>query len=302
MSKRGHSRKHLKVTPSAAGDQIRAAALAYERDGQHEHAAGMRQGADLADKIGTGGLQDKLDFALKQIDEAIRVLATVHTMRQDDTAPTIKFDVEGTRPRRHTPLLDPPPPREIPLVSPGANKPGPRALTPDHDPSGPQPMPSMTPCERAILSVLKAKGQPTTRAQLLILSGYRDSGGFVKAIAILRGAGYIISPSSGLFIITPLGSDIIGHVEPLPTGPDSVRYWTTELGPCPGAILQVLAKHYPHGIDRESLARAAGEIANGQPYSAQSGGFVKAIGILRKLKLVEKRHLCATEALMTAGE
>ncbi len=290
------ARKSLNATPSAAGNQIRGIALGYDKSGQHEHAAGMRQAADIADKLGTGGVQDQLDYALKQIDEAIRVLSTVRSkVRAAGAIPSdviVKADVEGTPVRGKRKLSST---RADRLPSSMLNAP---IGYPEPTPTNGASKPILSACERAILTALKARGRPTSKVQLGILARYRHtSGSFNKALADLRPE-YIDLVSPSIYTITKTGEDIIGHVAPLPSGAEAVAFWAEELGACAGAILKVVYKAHPNEVDAESLAQAAGELVNGVPYSARSGSFNKALADLRKLELMV--GLRASDELMAA--
>ena len=153
-------------------------------------------------------------------------------------------------------------------------------------------LPGMSECEHAILRVLVARGKPSTRAQVAILSEYSSrSGSFAQALAALRVAGYMTGSSNALEA-TPDGRNVIGHVPPLPTGRQALEHWRVKLGECEGAILQVLAQAYPAEVDRDRLATSTG-------YSARSGSFAQALAKLRKLELVDGFR--ASSALMGDG-
>lgn len=163
----------------------------------------------------------------------------------------------------------------------------------DADPSTPPTAPAgLSECEHAILRVLVARGKPSTRAQVAILSEYSArSGSFAQALAALRDVGYMTGSSNALEA-TLDGRKIIGHVPPLPTGRQALEHWRVKLGECEGAILQVLAQAYPAEVDRERLASSTG-------YSARSGSFAQALAKLRKLELVDGFR--ASSALMGDG-
>lgn len=147
-------------------------------------------------------------------------------------------------------------------------------------------------CERAILAVMVQR-QPssTSRQQAAILSGYSiDSGGFAQALAALRRE-EMIHGGAAAMVATDKGRLHAGNVASLPRGGDLLDYWSNRLGPCAGAILQVLATAWPREVERHKLAETTG-------YSAESGGFAQALAKLRTLELISGFR--ATDALMEA--
>jgi len=306
MGKPSRARKALNATPSVVGDKIRGAAMVYEKSGQHERAEGMRQAAGMVDKHARGGSEDLVDFALMRIDEAVSILTGIRRQVRADLGDALvaaanvpapkkpgKFTQTATWARAMRQESAEPRPLPKPSV--------PSMLTPLA--SGP----ALMPCERAILTVLKARGKPTTRRQILILSRYRDSGSFAKALTTLKGAGYITAPNTNVFTVTPEGSAAVGHVMALPTGPESVAYWANELGPCAGGILKALARTYPHSLSIEALIDNI-DAHDGVRYSnPPSGSFHKALTLLRKLELMEgttrgEGSLHASDTLMTVDQ
>jgi len=147
-------------------------------------------------------------------------------------------------------------------------------------------------CERAILAVMVQR-QPnsTSRQQAAVLSGYSiDSGGFAQALAKLRREEMVLGGASAM-VATDKGRLHAGNVASLPRGGELLDYWSDRLGPCAGAILQVLATAWPKEVDRHKLAETTG-------YSAESGGFAQALAKLRTLELISGFR--ATDALMEA--
>jgi hypothetical protein len=144
--------------------------------------------------------------------------------------------------------------------------------------------PALTKCERAILTALVQKDSPATRAELAIRSGYSsESGGFAKALASLRSAHYLDGGARSL-TLTQAGASAAGPVEPLPRGAELLEYWCGRVGACGAAILQTLSLVYPNELARDELAERTG-------YSAQSGGFAKALAHLRTLELIDGTSL-----------
>lgn len=145
----------------------------------------------------------------------------------------------------------------------------------------------MSRCGRSILAVLVQRGRPTTRVQLSILSGYRQSGSFTAALADLRRRVLITGDAKG-FAVTDAGRAAAGRVEALPTGPGLLEYWSTRLGECASTLLQVLAAAYPSEVTRDELAQRTGY--------RLSGSFTAALAQLRALELV--KGFRASDALM----
>jgi len=291
--KQSPARKSLSAAPSVVGDKVRAAAMVYESDGQHERADAMRQAASIVDKHYTGSVQDLLDFALMRVDEAIASLQGIR--RQVMTA--LKED--GS-------VAAPPMTAAAPTPAPATHAPAPkphRETAAKHAPAPPSGngKPALTPCEAAILRTLKARGSGMSKAQVAVMTHYRvKSGSFNAAFTDLKEAGYIDVDRWGLYIATESGSAFIGDVPKLPTGREAIDFWRRKLGPCAGAILQVMFEDYPNPVDKEDLAERAGLIAKGQPYSSGSGSFNKALTDLRKIELVD--NYCLSPVLMeTAG-
>jgi hypothetical protein len=134
---------------------------------------------------------------------------------------------------------------------------------------------SLSPCQRAILTVLVQHGRRTA-AQIAILAGYsQKSGGFNGALADLRSLELI--DRGAPIAITTAGRSTLGSVPPLPSGRGLLTYWIGELNPCEGAILKAL----------EAGPLTKGEVADLTNYT-ESGGFNGALAKLRKLGLVQK--------------
>lgn len=145
--------------------------------------------------------------------------------------------------------------------------------------------------QRAILSVLAQHGRRTT-TQVALLTGYSyKSGGFRNALSSLRSAELI--DGRGDIDITPEGLRVLGHYEPLPTGPALIEWWKREqLGKAESAILDVLVEHWPAAVPVGSIAEATG-------YSASSGGFRNSLSRLRSLQLAAGRgELAVDDTLM----
>ena len=144
--------------------------------------------------------------------------------------------------------------------------------------------------DRRILSAVAHAS--ASRAKLAILTGYSArSGGFASALARLRKRGHLVS-EGGEFAATHAGLEVLGPIDPLPTGPALISYWSERLNPCESAILQCVATAYPREVPR-------GEIGTRTGYSETSGGFASALAKLRTLELVD--GFKASPALMEAA-
>lgn len=144
---------------------------------------------------------------------------------------------------------------------------------------------SLTSYQRALLRVLK-QHRNVNRHQLALIAGYSpNSGTFTEALAVLRAAGLLER-----LALTPAGELAAGAVEALPTGEGLVHYWCERVGDYAGTLLQVLVTAYPSELARDELAERAGY--------RTSGTFTEQIATLRKLDLITKRGLRASESLM----
>ncbi len=137
--------------------------------------------------------------------------------------------------------------------------------------------------ERMILVVLAQRSpQPSSRAQLAILSGYSmTSSGFSNALSALRTAGYLDGRGDDNRI-TQEGMAAVGNYEPLPTGQALVSYWLNKLGKAERSILDYTVRSYPKAVSKEEISADTG-------YSITSSGFSNALSKLRTLQLIAGR-------------
>lgn len=177
-----------------------------------------------------------------------------------------------------------------------APKLGPRERRPPPAANGAPPRPTsvavdeLTSYQRALLHVLKRYGQ-MGRSELAFLAGYSPtSGSYNKALGLLRASGLL----SGLSL-TAAGdaAAAAAAVDVLPEGGDLVQFWCERVGEYAGTLLQIIVTEHPGALTRDELAERAG-------YSDTSGSFNKKLGKLRKLDLVARRALRASDALMAA--
>jgi uncharacterized protein len=150
--------------------------------------------------------------------------------------------------------------------------------------------------ERQILTALSQLG-PCDKRRLGIRSGYAyTGGGFNNALGRCRSMGWVEGSDS--ISITQAGADVLGPIEPLPTGPALVEHWMGQLGRAEREILRVLIEAGGAPLGKEAIASQATS-ESGEPYKYDGGGFNNAVGRLRSLGLVEGRgELCASEHLL----
>lgn len=138
--------------------------------------------------------------------------------------------------------------------------------------------------ERKILGVLAQFPEGRTKVQIAILTGYSaKSGGFNNALGKLRGKELISAARIEPVTATPAGLAAAGEVDPLPTGPELLHYWSAKLGKAEREILHVLF-HVCVTVDARGSTKQ--EIAEETGYSVTSGGFNNALGKLRSLELI----------------
>ena len=109
--------------------------------------------------------------------------------------------------------------------------------------------------ERLILTAAAGHPGGVTREQLSVLTGFKRSSRDTY-LQRLRTRGYVDGSGESIVAtdagVAALGSDF----EPLPTG-DALRdYWLGRLPEGERKILEVLIRHYPDEVDRESLGEA----------------------------------------------
>lgn len=134
---------------------------------------------------------------------------------------------------------------------------------------------------RRILIALAQRPQGLTKRQLGIRAQLSSkSGTFANYLSEGRQKGWIGGTGTSTMTITPAGLEILGHYEPLPTGPALQEYWKNELGPASGAarMLDVLCEIHPESITAQELADRAG--------MSTSGTFSNYLSKLRTLELV----------------
>ncbi len=136
---------------------------------------------------------------------------------------------------------------------------------------------------RRMLIALAQRSNGLSARQLGVRAGLSSkSGTFTTYLARARSAGWI-DRTKGHLTITEAGLAALGDWDPLPTGPDLLRHWLTQLGDSGAArMLQALADSYPMEMSKQQLAETAGMTGN-------SGTFTTYLARLRSLELIEGR-------------
>lgn len=167
-------------------------------------------------------------------------------------------------------------PKDLPIYG-ARNLPSPASLRPK--PSTGAGDTKLGSPERKILIALAQHGE-SDKNRLAILTGYSANGGaFNNPLGKLRTAGYIEKGWPAR--ITDDGMKALGDFDPLPTGQALIDHWLGSLGTPEQKILRPLIEAWPSGMDKESLAAAAG-------YEPGGGAFNNPIGRLRTLGLVAR--------------
>lgn len=153
-------------------------------------------------------------------------------------------------------------------------------------PQPPRPAPSpsagssLPKAERLILTVLAQRHPERVPVdRIAAIAGYSaGGGGFNNALSSLRGKAFIEQGPSPL-AITADGLMVLGHFDPLPTGPELLAYWIGRVAKAERAILEAASRGLTH---KDAIAAAAG-------YAPDGGGFNNALSRLRTLGLITGR-------------
>ena len=144
---------------------------------------------------------------------------------------------------------------------------------------------------RRMLIALAQRPHGLSRRQLGVRAGMSSrSGTFDTYLSRARSSGWV--NGQGDLQITEDGLKALGSYEPLPEGPELLRYWLNELGSSGAArILTALSNAYPRALTRAELGVAAS-------MSDRSGTFDTYLSRLRSLELISGRgELKASEEL-----
>lgn len=136
--------------------------------------------------------------------------------------------------------------------------------------------------KRNILVALAQHPDGLSRTALAMRAGLAPAGGtYAKYLGILRSAG--LAEGSDPIRATGAGLAELGEWDPLPEGPELVRYWIGQVSGGQRRILQALVGAGSEGLDRDALAAAA-------ELTSSAGTFAKYLGRLRRMELVDEGH------------
>ena len=144
---------------------------------------------------------------------------------------------------------------------------------------------------RRILTALAHRPSGLSTRQIGVRAQLSSSSGtFDTYLSKARQNGWIEGTRERL-TITNDGLRALGDIQPMPTGPELLRYWLGELGGGASRMLEVIAAAYPQALSRAEVGERA-------LLSAGSGTFDTYLSKLRSLELVEgKGELRASEEL-----
>lgn len=147
---------------------------------------------------------------------------------------------------------------------------------------------SLDKIKRAILTVLAQYPEGRSKQQVAVIAGYAKGGHYNNNLCNLRVNGLI--EGSGQLKITPLGLELLGDFDPLPTGEELAKHWYGQLESAPRKILEFLVGVYPQTATKEDIAAGVG--------MAVGGHFNNSLCRLRSLELAEgSRDIKASDNL-----
>jgi hypothetical protein len=221
---------------------------------------------EAAFQVATDGAYERLGKAREAVTASISDLVRVAAQaRRPAEAPAAR-PTNGAPPRAPLP--------------PGPAAPAPRPAPPraPRDPGDPDK--PLSRCARALLGVIVQRGVANA-SQVSALSGYRKtSSSFDNGLSELRVRG-LIEGSRDRLTPTEAGRDVVGPLEPLPSGRALLDYWLARLSKAEGALLRVI-------YDAGSISRA--ELSERSGYSASSSSFDNGLSGLRTLDLIHGSH------------
>ena len=122
---------------------------------------------------------------------------------------------------------------------------------------------------RRMLTVLAQHPAGLTKAQILVHADYRSSGPVSSTFAQLVSRNWA-NMEANKMRITEEGLTVVGDWEPLPTGQALLAFLLdgTKLSQMEKALLDCVAKHYPHSITKGAILEATGYASSGPVSSA----------------------------------
>jgi hypothetical protein len=134
---------------------------------------------------------------------------------------------------------------------------------------------------RALLTVLAQHPEGLNRKKLGFLSGYNPTKSTIRtALGALRRVSYITPGGVDTIRILDAGLDALGDFDPLPSGPELLAFWHSELDTAQSALLAAFIDAYPADVDKADIFDLTG-------YSPAKSTYRTAMGVLRRVDLVD---------------
>lgn len=272
----GDSQAHDVMTARVDRDRLRAMIGAAVEEAEANDPRALRKRiADLEQQLTDRPTPDALeievpvlsqrdiDFAHKVVDDVGLYVRDLNTVRDTLAAALDRVvAVRDSPTERPTPQPERRPRHDEPAGSPG------RPSSPPARPAGGSG--ELSRLHRAFLTALAQHGQ-LAKGKILIYTGYRSSGDTSKGFAALVQRGWCESPEPGVLALTRTGRDVLGPVEPLPTGKalrDRVLSEAGGLKPVERAFLSVLFQSYPKDVAKSDILERAGYRSSGDTSKA----------------------------------
>lgn len=132
--------------------------------------------------------------------------------------------------------------------------------------------------------------KPSKACVAIMAKRSAKSGGFNNLLSELRTAGYIDYPVPGYVELTTIGADAAVTPDTYGTLEDLHNAWRAVLENPHVKVMNAVIEAHPRGISKEDLGETTG-------YSSTSGGFNNILSRLRKLGVITKGVIRATELL-----
>jgi len=134
---------------------------------------------------------------------------------------------------------------------------------------------------KILTAIVQRTDHSGSKNQIALMSGYSiKSSGFLKPLGHLRKLG-LITYDPNTLTATDSGISVLCDYTPIPTDSETVcNYWLNKVTGPERRILKPIIDAYAGMISKEDCAEQAG-------YSVISSGFLKPLGHLRKLGLIE---------------
>lgn len=116
---------------------------------------------------------------------------------------------------------------------------------------------------KTLLTCVAQRGR-LTRKKLLVFSGYANSGKIGETIGYLVRMGWMSTPEPGTVEITEAGREVLGPLEPLPTGAKLRAQIRDQLDTMGQKIFDVVCEAYPRSISRKQVLEKTGYANSGK--------------------------------------